>query len=706
MHPIFTLFLTILVLTACVPPNGDDKTPMADINPLLKPWEGPYGGVPAFDDMVLADLEPAYRQAIDASLAEYEAIAANPAAPTFENTIEAMEISNPEYDRVAVYYSVWRSNVSSPEFRDVQARLTPMIADYFSAFRQNRALFERVTAVYESPELTRRSKSDQRLVEQIYLGFALNGSTLGDDEQQRYASINSRLAELQTQFSNNVLADEEAYVLYLDADQLSGLPESFVNSARAAAKQRDQSDKFAVTNTRSSVDPFLTFSDDRELRQIAWRTFYSRGDLGDANDNNAIITEILRLRQERVQLLGYQNYAEWRLSNRMAGKPEHALDLMQAVWPAAIARVAEEVRDMQVIANSLGHDVKIAPWDYRYYAEKVRQSRYELDSNEVKQYLQLSKLREAMFHVAGELFGFAFSEITDGSVPVFHPDVRVWEVTDRESGAHIAVWYLDPFARPGKRSGAWATSYRGHTSFAGKQTVLGSNNSNFIKSDPVLVSWSDAETFFHEFGHALHYFSSAARYPTQNIGVRDYVEFQSQLLERWLMTDTVINNYLVHHKTGEPIPPTLVAKIRKAATFNQGFATTEYLASAMLDMMYHMADSQNIDPDTFEREALAKLNMPEELEMRHRSTHFGHIFNSESYAAGYYGYLWADVLTSDAAEAFAQAPDGFYDANVAERMVNFLFAPRNMLDPAAAYRQFRGRDADIQPLMRDRGFIE
>lgn len=391
----------------------------------------------------------------------------------------------------------------------------------------------------------------------------------------------------------------------------------------------------------------------------------------------------------------------------MAKNPERAITLMEAVWPAAIARVKEEVADMQKIADDAGADITIAPWDYRYYAEKVRQDKYSLDSDEVKQYLQLDKLRDAMFYVAGELFNFSFAPVPEGSVPVFHEDVTVWDVTDKTTGDHIGLWYLDPFARKGKRSGAWATTYRSHTTFDGKKNVLSSNNSNFIKGapgEPVLISWDDATTYFHEFGHALHFLASNVAYPTLNGGVRDYTEFQSQLLERWLSTDAVIDNYLVHHETGEPIPAELVAKIKAAATFNQGFSTTEYLASALVDMRYHTTDPKDIDPDSFERETLTELGMPSELVMRHRSPHFGHIFSGEGYSAGYYGYMWADVLTSDASEAFAESPGGFYDEGVAAKLVEHLFAPRNAIDPADAYRAFRGRDADIAPLMRDRGF--
>ncbi|MCR9128178.1 MAG: M3 family metallopeptidase [Alphaproteobacteria bacterium] len=677
-------------------------------NPLLADWDGPYGGVPAFDEMSLEYLPEAIRVGIERRAAEYDAIANNPEPATFENTIVAMERAGDDLGRVFVYWGIWSSNLSSPEFREIQRELAPEISAASSAITQNQELFARVRAVYEGEEMQTLRPDQQRLVQLTYDSFARNGATLTGDDAERYAEIQQRLSELHTQFSNNVLADEEGYVTYLSEDQLSGLPESFVRSAASLAAAREREGEYAVLNTRSSMDPFLTYSDERDLRETVWRTYYNRGDNGDEHDNNAIIAEILQLRDERVELLGYDNYAQWRLENRMAGTPERAMELMLTVWPASVARVEEEVAQMEAVAAELGHDIgEIQPWDYRYYMEKVRQREYDLNSEEVKQYFSIDALREAMFFVSGELFGFAFEEITDGSVPVFHEDVRVWEVTDSESGDHIGLWYLDPFARPGKRSGAWATSYRGHTTFDGQETVLSSNNSNFIQGapgEPVLISFADATTFFHEMGHALHALSSNVAYPTLNGGVRDYTEFQSQLLERWVLTDEVIDRFLRHAETGEPMPDDLVDRIRAASTFNQGFATTEYLASALVDMAYHTTDPEGIDPDAFERETLEGLGMPDELPMRHRSPHFGHIFSGEGYSAGYYGYMWADVLTSDAAEAFAEAPGGFYDAELAERMVETLFAPRNSIDPAEAYRQFRGRDATVEPLMRDRGF--
>ncbi|MDA8641618.1 M3 family metallopeptidase, partial [Flavobacteriaceae bacterium] len=593
-------------------------------------------------------------------------------------------------------------------FREIQSELAPKLSEYSTLINQNEKLFERVSAIYNSSKSNPLEDDQQRVLDLTYKSFAMNGAALNNDKKKKYAEINLELSKLYNDFSNNVLHDEENYVTYLDESQLDGLSDGFIKSAQKIAQDKGFDGKYAITNTRSSMDPFLTYSTNRALREIVWKNYYSRGDNGDEFDNNEIIAEILRLRKERVGLLGHENYAQWRLQDRMAKNPENAMVLMEAVWPAAIARVDEEVVDMQKVANTLTNSkTTIEPWDYRFYAEKVRKLKYDLNSDEVKQYLQLDKLTDAMFYVAGELFNYKFIALEKGRIPVFHEDVNVWEVKDKSSEEHIGLWYLDPYARQGKRSGAWATTYRSHTTMDGKTNVLASNNSNFVKPAPgeaLLVSWDDATTFFHEFGHALHFFASNVKYPTLNSGVRDYTEFQSQLLERWLSTDRVINQFLVHNQTGKPMPKELVAKIKKASTFNQGFETTEYLASAIMDMKFHLADPTNIDVDKFEKETLADLKMPSELPMRHRTPHFGHVFSGEGYATAYYGYMWADVLTADASEAFAEAPGGFYDKDVAKKLVDYLFSPRNSIDPEEAYRLFRGRDAKIEALMKDRGF--
>ncbi|WP_291724026.1 M3 family metallopeptidase [Bernardetia sp.] len=707
------LLLTFFAFTACKQEakkentDSTENTETTTENVLLQEWTGNYGGVPAFDKVKLEDVKPAMLKGMEMNLADIEKIANNPEPATFENTIEEMERAGQALDRAFTYYGILSSNMSSPEFREIDAELSPKFSEFQSKITQNEKLFQRIKTVYENSKQNPLEADQQRVVDLIYKSFEMNGAELSPEKKERYAAINKELSTLYTKFSNNVLHDEEGYITYLDSTQLGGLSEGFIKSAAKIATDNGKEGMYAITNTRSSMDPFLTYSTERELREKVWKNYYSRGDNADEYDNNKIIEEILKLRRERVELLGYENYAQWRLQDRMAKTPENAMNLMETVWKASIARVDEEVKDMQAVADKNGDNIKIEPWDYRFYAEKVRQAKYDLDSDEVKQYLQLDKLTEAMHYVAGRLFGYKFTPVPEGSVPVFHEDVKVWEVTNQDTGENIGLWYLDPYARKGKRSGAWATSYRSHTTFDGKKNVLASNNSNFVKSapgQPLLVSWDDATTFFHEFGHALHALSSNVKYPTLNGGVRDYTEFQSQLLERWLSTDEVIDNYLVHQETGEPMPKELVAKIKKASTFNQGFGTTEYLASALIDMKLHLADPANIDVDKFERETLDKLGMPKELVMRHRTPHFGHVFSGEGYATAYYGYMWADVLTADAAEAFAEAEGGFYDAEMAEKLVKYLFAPRNAIDPAEAYKLFRGRDADMKALMRDRGF--
>ncbi|HAQ69973.1 MAG TPA: peptidase M3 [Flavobacteriales bacterium] len=699
------LLAGMVVLSSCAQKETKEK-PMVD-NVLLKEWTGPYGGVPAFDKMKVEDIKEAILKGIEINLEEIEAIANNPEPATFENTIEEMERAGAELNRAFTYYGIFSGNMSSPEFRDIQGELVPQISEFSSKITQNEKLFQRIKAVYDASQKTPLEADQQRVIELNYKSFEMNGAELNSAQKEEYAAISKKLSSIYTTFSNNVLHDEENYITYLTEDQLGGLPEDFIKSAANIASDKGEEGKYAITNSRSSIDPFLTYSTERELREQVWTNFYSRGDNGDEYDNNELIAEILRLRRKKVEILGYSNYAEWRLQNRMAKTPENAMGLMEAVWPAAIARVAEEVADMQAVADRNGEKITIEPWDYRFYAEIVRKEKYDLDSEEVKQYLQLDKLTEAMHYVAGRLFNYNFTPVPEGAVPVYQEDMKVWEVTDKTTGENIGLWYLDPYAREGKRSGAWANTYRSYSTFDGKKNVLASNNSNFVKPAPgeaLLVSWDDATTFFHEFGHALHFFASNVKYPTLDGGVRDYTEFQSQLLERWLSTDEVINNFLVHNETGEPIPAELVTKIKNAGTFNQGFSTTEYLASAIMDMKFHLADPANIDVDKFEKETLAELNMPKELPMRHRTPHFGHVFSGEGYATAYYGYMWADVLTADAAEAFAEAPGGFYDKELADKLVKYLFAPRNSIEPAEAYRMFRRRDAKIEALMRDRGF--
>jgi peptidyl-dipeptidase Dcp len=679
-----------------------------EANPLLAPWTGPYGGVPPFDRVEVAQFKPALEAAMAEQLAEIDKIAADPAPPTFENTIATLERTGRTLDRVANVFGIYSSTMSTPDFQKIEQEMAPRLAAFTDQIVQNEKLFKRIAAVYDARETSGLNPEQKRLVWLDYTNFVRTGAKLDPAAKKRLSEINQRLASLYTNFSQNLLADEADYALFLDEESdLAGLPDSVRAAAAAAAEQRGQKGKWAVLNTRSSVEPFLTYSDRRDLREKVWRSFVSRGDHGDAHDNNAIITEVLKLRAERAKLLGYRTHAHWRLENSMAGTPERAMELMEAVWKPAVARVHEEVADMQALADNQGAKIKIEPWDYRYYAEKVRKAKYDLDQNEVKPYLQLEKLREGMFWVAGQLFGFQFTPVTD--VPVYQPDMRVFKVTD-PSGKLVGLWYFDPYARPGKQSGAWMNAYRNQERFEREITTIVSNNTNFVKGkpgEPILVSWDDATALFHEFGHALHGLNSNVSYPSLSgtAVARDYVEFPSQLLERWLSTPEVLNRFAVHYKSGQPMPAELVKKIERASTFNQGFATVEYLASALVDMKLHLAGDQAIDPKAFERDTLKALGMPSEMVMRHRTPQFGHVFSSESYSAGYYSYLWSDTLSADAYEAFTEA-DGPYDKAVASRLREHVFSAGNTVDPAIAYRAFRGHDPGIRALMRKRGFPE
>jgi peptidyl-dipeptidase Dcp len=676
-------------------------------NPLLAEWTGPFGGVPPFDRVEVRHFQPALEAGMAENLAEIDRIAAQSAPATFDNTIAALERAGRTLDRVSAVYSIWSSNMSTPDFQAVQREMAPRLAAFSDRITQNEALFRRIEAVYQGAERARLTPEQQRLTWKHYTDFVRAGASLEAPAKARLSEINQRLAALFTQFNQNVLADENDRYLLLESEaELAGLPASLRDAAEAAAEARGLAGRWVIANTRSAMEPFLTYADRRDLREQAWRLFVNRGDMGGETDTKEIITEILALRAERAALLGYETHAHWRLENTMARTPERAMELMEAVWTPAVARVREEVADMQQVARAEGGPATIEPWDYRYYAEKVRKARFDLDQNEVKPYLQLERLREAMFWVGGELFGFAFAPVTD--VPVFHPDVRVWRVSDRGTGRHVGLFYFDPFARAGKRSGAWMSAYRRQHRFDGEVPTIVSNNSNFVpgrRGEPVLISWDDAQTLFHEFGHALHGLASNVSYPALagTAVARDYVEFPSQILEHWLETPEVLQRFAVHYRTGEPIPQALVDRIERAATFNQGFATVEYLAGALVDMKFHLQRSQPIDPAAFERETLAALGMPREIVMRHRSPHFSHIFGGDSYSAGYYSYLWSDVLTADAFEAFVEA-GGPYDADVARRLREHIFSAGNMVDPAEAYRRFRGRDATIDALMRKRGF--
>jgi peptidyl-dipeptidase Dcp len=698
----------VLVVGAFAMTSHSAVAASAGENPLLKPWPGPYGGVPPFDAVRVADFKPALEAGMAQTLAETERIAANPEPATFGNTIAALESTGRALDRATSIYNIYGTSMNDEAFQAVQRDMEPKLAEFDDRITQNERLFARIGAVYDSPEKSKLTPEQQRLTWVYYTNFVRAGAKLDAPAKKRVAEINQRLATLYTQFSQNVLADENSQAVVIeDEAELAGLPPSARAAAAEAAAARGHKGQWAIANTRSSVEPFLTYADRRDLREKVWRMFVSRGDNGGSTDNNAIITEILKLRAERAKLLGYPTHAHWRLENTMARTPERAMQLMEAVWTPAVARVHEEVADMQAIADKEGANLEIEPWDYRYYAEKVRKAKYDLDESQITPYLQLDKLRDGMFYMAQRLFGFTFTPLPAGSVPVYHPDVAVWKVTNPD-GELVGLWYFDPYARPGKRSGAWMNAYRTQERFEQDVKTIVSNNANFVKGkpgEPVLISWIDATTLFHEFGHALHGLSSNVQYPTLSGTrvARDYVEFPSQLLEHWLSTPEILNRYALHYRTGEPIPGALVDKIQRARKFNQGFDTVEYLSAAIVDMKLHLAGDRPIDPDKFERETLAEIGMPREIVMRHRTPQFTHVFSGDGYSAGYYSYLWSDTLTADAWEAFTEAR-GPWDETVAERLRKNVFSVGNTIDPADGFREFRGRDPDISALMRKRGF--
>jgi peptidyl-dipeptidase Dcp len=673
-------------------------------NILLAEWTGPYDGVPPFDQ-VRPDLFPeALQFAIDEQRREYAAIAGNAAAPTFDNTIVPMERAGERLGRVLSVFGVMTSNMTNPEYQALQREWGPRLAAASDEIILDPVLFARVKAVYDARESAGLDAQQQRVVTRLYEQFLRRGANLSPEQKEQLSAYNQQLAALFAEFSEKVLADEQTYIAASEAE-LAGVPDDVRAAAAAAARERGlPAGQFAIVNTRSAVDPVLTFADNRDLRERIWRAFVNRGDNGNENDTNDTIRRIVKTRADRARLLGFETHAHWRMQDTMARTPERAQELMMRVWPAAVARVREEVSDQQAMARRLGHDITIEPWDYRYYMEKVRQDRYSLSQDEIKPYFELNNMIDGMFYMAGQLYGLQFREIT-GQVPVWHPDIRVWHVTNREGG-DVGVFYGDNFARSGKRSGAWATTYRSRSGLLGEDIVLGSNNNNFTKPDagqPALLSVDDAETLFHEFGHAIHYFLSDVHYPSLIGTPRDFVEYPSQVHENWLLTPEILNRFGRHYQTGEPMPQELVDRIEAAAQFNQGFATVEYLSSALVDMALHTRPDGEIDPDAFERETLAAIGMPGEIVMRHRLPHFNHLFSSDAYSAGYYSYLWSETMDADTWAAFEEAGN-VWDPETARRFAEYLLSTGNETDRAEAYRQFRGRDPDVRALMERRGF--
>lgn len=691
-------------------PAADSKKgprPMTASIPLLAPWTGPNGGVPNFSSVRVADFQPALEAGMADNLREIEAIANQSAPPTFENTIAALERTGKPLGRAYAIFSIWSSNLSTPEFRKVEELMSPKLAAFQDQIVQNAKLFARIKAVYDSPEKASLTPEQQRLVWLHYTNFVRQGGALNAAQKAELSKLNQELATLYTKFSQNQLGDEETHALVLERSaDLAGLPPSQVEAAAVDAAQRGQKGKWTIANTRSAMEPFLTYSTQRELREKGWRMWVSRGDNGDQRDNNRIASDILVLRAKKAKLLGYASYAHWFLSNTMAKDPNTALALMMSVWKPAAAQFRKDVVEAQAIADKetpAAQRFKIQPWDYRYYAEKLRKAKYDLDMNEVKPYLQLEHIREAMFWAAGQLYGFTFTKVDGFSV--FHPDVRVYQVKNA-ANEHVGYWYFDPYARAGKQSGAWMNAYREQERMDGTVPTIVSNNSNFSPAapgEPVTISWDDASTMFHEFGHALHGLNSNVTYPSLSgtNTARDFVEFPSQFNEHYLETPEVLK-FLVNAK-GEPIPADLIARMHRARTFNAGFGTAEAQASAIVDMKLHLAGGEPIDTKAFEKKTLAEIGMPPEMVMRHRIPAFGHIFSGEGYSAGYYSYIWAEVLEQDAFSAFTEA-GGPYDPAVAKRLRDTIMSVGNTVDPAEAFRRFRGRDPKPDALLRAKGF--
>ena len=703
MKQILIVCLVILVVFVVKASASPKVKPV--LNPLLAPWPGAYGGLPPFDQIKVSDFKPAFEVAIKEKREEIEKIAHNPAAATFQNTILALEEAGDTLERVEAMFGVWSGSVSSPEFQTIEQAVAPTLAAFKDEIIQNGDLFKRIQAVDQSPSKGQLTREQQRLIWVYKTKFILKGATLTPTQKTRVAAINQRLATLSTQFSQNELGDEESeYLLLEKTDDLAGLPKSVIESASLEAEHRKLTGKWAIANTRSSMEPFLTYSTHRDLREKAFRIWSARGDNQNAHNNNKVVTETLKLRAERSKLLGYETYAHWRLANTMAKTPDAAMKLMMQVWKPAVERAKQEVADMQAIVDVEKGNFKIKPWDYRYYAEKVRKAKYDLDLETVKPYLQLKNIQEAMFWAAGQLYGFTFVQLDH--IPVFNGDVKVYKVLGPKKQL-VGIWYFDPYARQGKRSGAWMDAWREQSKKQGKNIVtIVSNNSNFIQSkpgEPVLISWDDANTMFHEFGHALHGLNSNVTYESLSgtNTTHDFVEFPSQFNEHYLETPEVLK--FLKDKDGHSIPAELLKKIDHAKTFNQGFATVEFLASGIVDMKLHLSKMESIDPKVFEKETLKEIGMPDEIIMRHRIPHFGHIFSNEEYAAGYYGYLWAQVLENDAFEAFTEKK-GPYDKDVAKQFHDHIMSVGNTIDPEETYRNFRGRDATVDALLRQRGF--
>ena len=682
-------------------------------NPLLADWNTPFGA-PPFEKIKPEHFVPAFTEALAAHLAEIDAIVDNPAAPTFDNTIVAMERGGKALDKVSSVFFGLSGAHTNDAILAIEREMSPKLAAHGNAIRLNDGLFRRIDALWQRRAELGLDAEQARVLERYHTSFRRSGAGLPKDKKDRLAAITERLASLGTEFSQHVLADEQSWTLTLDSeDDLAGLPDFLRTAASQAARERKQDGKYVITLSRSSVEPFLQASRRRDLREKAFRAWIARGDNGDKNDNKAIIAETVALRAERAKLLGYDNFAKYRHDDAMAKTPANVRNLLERVWPAARKRALADRDAMQDIVRNEGGNFKLAAWDWRHYAEKLRKAHFDLDEAEIKPYLALDNVIAAAFDCAGKLFGLKFEERKD--IPVWHPDVRAFEVKDT-SGRHVGLFFGDYFARSSKRSGAWMSSLRDQNKLdardsSGETRPIIYNVMNFSKApdgQPTLLSFDDARTLFHELGHGLHGLLSDVTYPSICCTrvATDFVELPSQLYEHWLERPEVLRKFARHHETGEPMPDTLLAKLKAARTFNQGFQTVEYVASALVDLDFHeLASADKFDTDAFEKKALAKIEMPEEISMRHRPTHFTHVFSGGGYAAAYYSYMWSEVLDADAFDAFAETGDDF-DPATAKRLKEFVYAAGNTRDPAEAYTKFRGRLPTVDALLKKRGLVD
>lgn len=671
-------------------------------NPFFEPWTAPFGA-PPFEAIATGDFKPAYLKALADHEAEVAAIAGSADAPSFDNTIAALERSGQLLRRVEMVFGQLSSAATNDELQAVEREIVPLVARHWNAVFLNPKLFARIDALYAKRDSLGLTPEALRVLERYHLDFVRSGARLTEAERDRFAAIVEKLAVLGTQFGQNVLADEQQTVFALSEAEMAGLPDFARAAAAETARDRKLNAPYAVTTSRSSVEPVLHFAKDRGVREKVWRAFVKRGANGNANDNSKVIAEIVALRAEMAGLLGYASYADYKLADSMAKTPAAARGLLEAVWQHGRTRAEADRDALQQLAADDGQTAPLEAWDWRYYAEKLRLARYDFDENELKPYFELGKVVDAAFYTAGRLFGLSFNPRTD--IAGYHPDVKVWEVL--RDGKVIGLFYGDYFARPGKRSGAWMTSFREQSKLDGAQIPFIVNTCNFTKppeGQPALLSLDEARTVFHEMGHGLHGLLSDVTYPRisgTNV-VRDFVELPSQLYEHWLETEPVLAR-LTHYKTGAAIPPVLIERMKAARKANTGFETVEFVSSAILDMDYH-ATPMEADVAAFESKVLAGINMPREIALRHASTHFLHIFSGDGYAGGYYSYLWSEVLDADGFRAFKEAGDPF-DKATAERLHKFIYSAGGSRDFAEAYRLFRGRDPDVAGLLEKRGFV-